>query len=68
MSGMFLSDLFVLTHLTLSCDIGSSIHQVDTDGNCMETAAEGGVPCLGQIYKATETRHKPRNSYSNVHL
>ena len=48
MSGMFLSDLFVLTHLTLSCDIGSSIHQVDTDGNCMETAAERGVPCLGQ--------------------
>ena len=24
MSGMFLSDLYVLTHLTLSCDIGSS--------------------------------------------
>lgn len=48
MSGMFLSDLFVLTHLTLSCDIGSSIHQVDTDGNCMETAAERVIPCLGQ--------------------
>ena len=27
MSGMFLSDLHVLTLLTLSCDVGSSIHQ-----------------------------------------
>ena len=63
MSGMFLSDLHVLTNLTLSCEVGNIINRIKK-----ETVAQRGVPCLGQSLQAGETRHKPRQSYSTATL